>query len=242
MDAEIAVEYESKGKRVRKDFDDAYVARRFYSAKDKAGKRPRVVGTRPKSVAAYVRVSTVGQNEAGQRAEIERWLLGNGIPLANVAWFVDKKSGDSLDRPAFKALQSAIFAGEIKTVAVYKLDRLSRKLHEGIAVLCDWAERGLRVVSVTQLIDFSGTIGKLLAAVLLAIAEMEQETRRERQRAGIDEAKKRGVYRGRKRGTFKTEPGRALALRKKGLRPEEIAKSLGVSRNTVFRYLRTVKD
>ena len=191
-----------------------------------------------KKVACYVRVSTVGQNEAGQRAEIERWLTGNGIDPASVVWFVDKKSGDNLNRPAFEKLQAAVFAGEVGTIVVYKLDRLSRKLREGLNTLCDWCERGLRVVSVTQQIDFNGTVGKMLAAVLLGIAEMEQETRRERQRAGIDVAKREGKYQGRKTGTTKATPARALSLREKGNSVEEIATAMGVSRNTVFRYFR----
>ena len=79
--------------------------------------------TRAKSVACYVRVSTVGQNEAGQRAEIERWLSGNGIAPTRVRWYVDKgKSGDSLKRPAFEQLQAAVFAGEVGTIVSYKLD------------------------------------------------------------------------------------------------------------------------
>lgn len=197
---------------------------------------------KPKAIAAYVRVSTIGQNEAGQRAEIERWLSGNGIDPANVRWYVDKgKSGDSLKRPAFEELQAAIFAGEVGTVAVYKLDRLSRKLREGIDVLCDWCDRGLRVVAVTQGIDFNGTLGKILAAVLLGIAEMEQETRRERQATGITAARKAGKYKGRKPGTTKAKPARALKLREKGLTAGEIATALGVSRNTVFVYFRKAR-
>ncbi len=192
-----------------------------------------------KEVAAYVRVSTVGQNEAGQRAEIERWLAGNGIDPAAVRWFVDKgRTGDNLKRPAFERLQAAIFAGEVGTVVTYKLDRLSRKLRDGIDVLCDWCERGLRVVATSQLIDFNGSLGKMLAAVLLGIAEMEQETRRERQAAGIAVAKREGKYKGRKQGTTKASPERAQELREKGLIASEIAKALNVSRNTVFVYLR----
>lgn len=195
-----------------------------------------------KRVAVYVRVSTVGQNEAGQRAEIGRWLSGNGIDPASVLWFVDKgKSGDTLKRLEFDRLQAAVFAGEVQTVVVYKLDRLSRRLREGLDVLCSWCERGLRVVSVAQQIDFNGTVGKMIAAVLLGVAEMEQETRRERQAAGIALAKKAGKYRGRKVGTTKAKPARALRLREKGNTADEIAKSLGVSRNTVFRYFRQAK-
>jgi hypothetical protein len=72
----------------------------------------------------------------------------------------------------------------------------------------------------------------------VGIAEMEQETRRERQAAGIAVAKKQGKYKGRKVGTTKATPERARQLRQKGLSAEEIGKSLGVSRNTVFRYFR----
>jgi DNA invertase Pin-like site-specific DNA recombinase len=107
-------------------------------------------------------------------------------------------------------------------------------------VLSDWCSRGIRVVSVTQQIDFNGTLGKMLAAVLLGVAEMEQETRRERQRVGIEVAKARGVYRGRRPGTTKGTPKRAMQLRERGLSDGEIATALGTSRRTVQRYLRHV--
>lgn len=75
--------------------------------------------------------------------------------------------------------------GEIGTIVVYKLDRISGKMTEGLNVLTDWLERGIRFVSVSQQFDFAGTVGKLIAGVLFAVSEMEQETRRERQAAGI---------------------------------------------------------
>ena len=65
-------------------------------------------------IGAYVRVSTKEQNEASQREEITRWFKGNRIDPHEVRWFIDKgHSGDTLDRPAFKELQQAIFMGEI---------------------------------------------------------------------------------------------------------------------------------
>jgi DNA invertase Pin-like site-specific DNA recombinase len=257
----VIVEYDCRGKRVRKRFQDAFAARRWFVAKDKAGRNPRIVSsetresvvdarkaaqapvppTSNKVVAAYVRVSTVGQNEDGQKAEIQQWLSGNGVDPASVLWFVDKKSGDNLQRPAFEKMQKAVFTGKIDAVVVWKLDRLSRSLKDGLNVLSDWCDKGLRVVSVTQQIDFNGTLGKMLAAVLLGIAEMEQETRRERQAAGIAAAKKRGTYQGRRKGTTKAKPQRAISLKEKGLTVEEIGKALGVSRNTVFRYVRDCK-
>jgi|GEM_PF-750339 len=242
----VTVEYDCRGKRVQRTFDDPRAARRWFVEKDKAGRNPVVVGETisalpKKSVAAYIRVSTVGQNEAGQRSEVERWLAGNGIDPNSVRWFVDRKSGDNLQRPAFEELQKAVFAGEVDTVVVFKLDRVSRSLRDGIQTLGGWCEKGIRVVATSQQLDFNGSVGQLLAAVLFAVAEMEQEARRERQAAGIAAAKKAGKYRGRKPGTTKAQPARALQLRQQGLKAEEIAKSLGVSRNTVFKYLRQTK-
>jgi DNA invertase Pin-like site-specific DNA recombinase len=185
-------------------------------------------------IAVYIRVSTAGQNEAGQRAEIERWLAGNGLK-AN--WYIDRETGDNLDRPDFARLQADIFAGSVKTVVVWKLDRLSRSLQDGINTLCEWLGRGVRLVSVTQQLDFSGVAGKLVASVLFAVAEMEQETRRERQAAGIAVARVEGKYQGRKPGSTKAAAPRAVELRGRGLTDGEIAAALGVNRRTVQRYL-----
>jgi len=69
------------------------------------------------------------------------------------------------------------------------------------------------------------------------LAEMEQEYRRERQAAGIAAAKRKGVYRGRKKGTTKVQPSRVQQLRARGLTAPEIATALGIHPRTVFRYL-----
>ena len=185
--------------------------------------------------AAYVRVSTTGQNEIGQRREIARWLRGNGV--SNVQWFVERESGNDMDRPQLELLQAAIFKGDVNGVVVWKLDRLSRNMKDGIVTLEEWLSKGVRFISVTQNFDFAGSIGRIVAALLFGLAEMEQETRRERQAVGIAAAKERGVYSGRKRGTFKATPRRASELRKSGLTVAEIAKAMGVSRATVHRYL-----
>lgn len=187
-------------------------------------------------IGVYVRVSTAGQNVDGQKSEIQRWLKGHGIQ--GERWFIDKCSGSTLNRPAFEQLEAAIFHGEIETVVLWKLDRLSRNLRDGVNILASWCERGLRVVSVTQQIDFNGTTGKLIAAVLLGVAQMEQEMRKERQAVGISVAKSNGVYLGRRAGTWKSNPSRVLELHNKGLKNGEIASSLGISRRTVQRYLK----
>lgn len=192
------------------------------------------------AVSCYVRVSSASQNESGQRREIGKWLSGNGIDPTNVLWFTDTETGDHLNRPGFERLQKKVFEGQIGTIVCYKLDRLSRSLKDGITTLCNWCDRGIRVVSVSQQIDFSGAVGKLIAAVLFAVAAMEQETRRERQAVGIAAAKERGIYKGRKKGAVKlgVDPGRAVELRQQGLTHAEIAQALGVSLSSIRRYLR----
>lgn len=192
------------------------------------------------SIACYVRCSTAEQNEASQRAEITKWLTGNGIDTTSVIWFEDKDSGDHLNRPAFEQMQKRVFDGTIKTIVCYKLDRLSRSLRDGIDVLCSWLDKSIRVVATSQQLDFSGTVGKLIASVLFAVAELEQSTRRERQAAGIAAAKERGVYTGRPRGATKAgiDTTRAAKLREQGLTHSEIAQALGVSVSSVRRYLK----
>ncbi len=200
------------------------------------------MGKKAKRTACYVRVSTVGQNEAGQVRDIERWVEGHAID--NPLWLIDKSSGDNLARPQFEKLQKAIFNGEVEAIVVWRLDRLSRSLRDGINVLCDWCDKGLRVVSVTQQIDFNGATGKMLAAVLLGIAEMEQETRRERQAAGIAAAREKGrSWGGSKAGVRKTvtvEQDKIIRqMAADGVAKAKIARAVGLSRPTIQSVLAT---
>jgi DNA invertase Pin-like site-specific DNA recombinase len=188
-------------------------------------------------MACYCRVSSPRQKTDSQKAEIMRWLQGCGIASSAIQWFEDTETGTTLRRPAFERLQHAIFAGTIKTVVVWKLDRLSRRQRDGVNVLADWCERGVRVVVVTQQLDLHGAVGRMVASVLFGLAEIEAEYRRERQAAGIAVAKRNGVYRGRQRGATKAQPLRAQALRARGLTIPEIAHCLGLSPRTTFRYL-----
>ncbi len=125
----------------------------------------------------------------------------------------------------------------VKTVVVWKLDRISRRQRDGINVLAEWCERGVRVVSVIQQIDLSGAVGRMVASVMFGLAEIELEYRKERQAAGIRVARKQGVYTGRQKGTTKGKPMRARALKDQGFTVAEIANALAVSKRTVFRYL-----
>jgi DNA invertase Pin-like site-specific DNA recombinase len=191
------------------------------------------------SIGVYIRVSSNNQRIDSQQVEIQRWLTAHGHALDDVRWFQDHESGATLTRTGLNDLQEAIFAGTVKTVIVWKLDRIARSMREGINTLSRWCDCGVRVVSITQQIDLAGTVGHLVAGVLFAIAEIELQHVKERQAVGISLAKQRGVYKGRKRGTTKAKPQRARELRKKGMTLSEIAQALNVDRRTVTRYLKS---
>src|SRR5436305_835557 len=138
-----------------------------------------------KTIGAYVRVSTRGQHTDGQEQEIQAWLQNNGYDLGQVEWYIDRVSGKSFQRPEFQRLQRDIFDGKVKTVICWKLDRLSRRLRDGVNLLAEWCERGLKIIVVTQRIELNGAVGRMIAAVMLGLAEIELEFRQERQAAGI---------------------------------------------------------
>lgn len=67
-------------------------------------------------------------------------------------------------------MQREILAGDVKTVVIWKLDRLSRRLRDGVNVLADWCEKGLKIVVVTQAIELNGAVGRMIAALLLGLS------------------------------------------------------------------------
>jgi DNA invertase Pin-like site-specific DNA recombinase len=89
-------------------------------------------------IACYCRVSSAREKTESQKPEIRRLLQSNGIAPSTVEWFEDKETGRTLKRPAFDRLQKGVFAGAVKTVVVWKLDRLSRRQRDGVDLLADW--------------------------------------------------------------------------------------------------------
>jgi DNA invertase Pin-like site-specific DNA recombinase len=190
----------------------------------------------PESIAAYIRVSTYDQKTESQREEIARWLKNHGIDPESIQWFEDKETGKTLHRPAFLDLQRAVFDGKVKTVLVWKLDRLSRKMLDGITTMRIWLNQGVGIVSITQHLDLTGPTGLLTADILFAIAEFQLSTMKENQAAGIAAAKARGVYKGRKKGTRKLKPEKITELLKT-LTVKQIAKLHDVTERTVYNAL-----
>jgi DNA invertase Pin-like site-specific DNA recombinase len=193
-----------------------------------------------KAVALYVRVSTVDKQTKGLRSQedaLREYCKNHN--LTNIKIYKDKMTGSKINRPQLQKLQQDIFLGKISAVICWKLDRLSRSLKDGINLLVDWLDRDIRVIAVSQQFDFNGSVGKLIASVLLGIAEMERQNIRENIVRGMNNAKKQGKKIGGKKP--KLFANDIQKLKRQGLNMTEIAKQLGVSRQACYLALKRMK-
>ena len=177
---------------------------------------------------AYVRVSTIEQNEARQVEALEK----HGIDK----WYIEKVSGKNLDRPKLRELLE--YAREGDTVLIHDLSRISRSLSDLLLLLKDFDRRGISLVSLHESIDTSTSIGKLTLSIIGAINEFERANLLERQREGIAIAKREGKYRGRKRVQLNDmeDVYQQYVTRQKS--KAELAREHGISRPTLDRLLR----
>lgn len=195
-------------------------------------------------IACYVRVSRNHQNSEQQKDELHRWCHTRGYSDDDIEFFVDHGySGKTMSpRPALTRLNKLVMAGKVDMIVVWKLDRVSRKLVSGLQLISRWLDNGVRFVSTTQAFDFDGVIGKMVASLLLGFAEIEQETRRERQRVGIERAKRQGKYKGKKPGTLKAgiRLDDVRRLHQQGLTQREMANALDCSVRSIANYIKLV--
>ena len=175
-------------------------------------------------IVGYARVSTSDQNLDVQLAELE----AHGCKRI----FTDKASGTNTARSGLAEMLEFVREGD--TLAVVRLDRFARSLSDLYVMLERLTRQGVAFHCLRQSIDTSTSTGKLTLAILGAVAEFENDLRRERQREGIARAKERGVYKGRKRTVDTTEIRR---LRGEGVAPTSIASLLGISRTSVYRAI-----
>ena len=137
-------------------------------------------------VFGYGRVSTREQNPARQRD-----ILKDRCDV----YYEDKLSGANMDRPEFRKMLEQLRSGD--TVMVLSIDRIGRNLRELINLFSDFQERGINIIAVNQGIDTSTRVGQMFFAFMAIFAQAELEFIKERQREGIEIAKKEGKYRGR---------------------------------------------
>jgi DNA invertase Pin-like site-specific DNA recombinase len=192
-----------------------------------------------KHIAIYPRVSSKRQDLASQLPDLERWAASQG---EEVRWYRDKFTGKSMERPGWSKLWSAIERGEVSKVVVWRLDRLGRTAAGLTKLFAELQERKIGLVSLRDGIDLSTAAGRMLANMLASVAQFETEVRAERVRAGQAAAKAAGKsIGGRKAGTrvrLTLEKERAVKrLSKAGTSVSEIARTLQLSRPTIYKAL-----
>src|SRR3954453_15271044 len=98
------------------------------------------------SVAVYLRVSKGrGQDTASQEPDLKRWVAAQGEPAA---WYRDKKTGKTMERPGMDRLMADIAAGKVRTIVVWRLDRLGRTAKGLTALFEDLTARKVNLVSL----------------------------------------------------------------------------------------------
>lgn len=177
----------------------------------------------------YIRVSSFDQNPERQLEQVQVDKV-----------FTDKASGKDTLRPELDALLSFVRDGD--TVVVHSMDRLARNLDDLRRLVQKLTKRGVRIEFVKESLTFTGEdspMANLMLSVMGAFAEFERALIRERQREGIALAKQRGAYRGRKKSL--SEP-QIVELKRRiadGEQKTAVAREYGVSRETLYQYLRT---
>lgn len=180
---------------------------------------------------AYVRVSTVEQNEDRQIAGLK--------PRGIDRWYIEKVSGKNTDREQFQKMLSECRSGD--TIFVHDFSRFARSTVDLLTIVKDLNDRGIHLVSNKEGFDTSTATGELMLTMIAAINQFERRNMLERQAEGIVLAKKRNAYKncGRKEKKVDTELFKKCYERiaRREMTKTEMASLLGVSRPTLDKII-----
>lgn len=179
---------------------------------------------------AYVRVSTVEQNEERQRVALKPYNIEK--------WFVEKVSAKDMNRPRLKEMLEFVREGD--EVYVEDFSRLARSTHDLLEMVQMMDKKNVRIVSLKENLDTNTNVGKLMLTMMSAIYEFERANILERQREGIAIAKAQGKYKGRKLIEVDEADFQVLwnAYMTRKITKAQMAKKLHVSRVTLDRILK----
>jgi DNA invertase Pin-like site-specific DNA recombinase len=181
------------------------------------------------TVIGYVRVSTEDQGATGagldaQRGAIVAECARRGWQLARIE--EDVLSAKTMKRPGLQAALAACRSGEVGGVVVAKLDRLSRSVIDFGRLLAEARQDGWNIVGLDFGLDLSTPQGKLVAQLLMSVAEWEREIIGQRTREALAVKRAQGVRLGRPRGVTDSVAKRIRAARKRGQPYAQIAARL----------------
>lgn len=178
---------------------------------------------------AYVRVSTIEQNEARQMEALQKYEIEK--------WFVEKASAKDTNRPELQSMLE--FAREGDTVYILDFSRLARSTKDLLELVDQMGSKGIKLVSLKESIDSSTPTGKLMLTMIGAIAEFERTNLLERQREGIAIAKAEGKYKGRKRIPRPSNFEEVYSKwKRREMTGKEAMEQLELKRNTFYKLIK----
>jgi DNA invertase Pin-like site-specific DNA recombinase len=178
---------------------------------------------------AYIRVSTVDQNEDRQLENLKQYQIDR--------IFSEKVSAKDMKRPQLQEMLRYVREGD--TVYINDFSRLARSTMDLLSIVEQLQSKNVQLISIKENIDTSTPTGKLMLQMIAAINEFERANLLERQREGIKCAKERGAYKGRKKIEVSEQEFSELyqlwTLHK--ISKSEMAKRLNVSRTVIDRLI-----
>lgn len=177
---------------------------------------------------AYVRVSTVEQNEERQIEALKKFNIEK--------WFTEKVSGKNMDRPKLQEMLD--FCREGDTIYIHDFSRLARSTKDLLDIVERLKEKGVHLVSNKENINSSTPQGKLMLTMIAAIYEFERENMLERQREGIAIAKREGKFKGRKPLELDDFDKYYELYISRQITKSEMARKLNISRPTLDKMIK----
>lgn len=149
--------------------------------------------------------------------------------------FEDKVSGTRADRPGLAKALEILREGD--TLVVWKLDRLGRSVKQLVDLVEELHKQGVQFKSLTDAIDTGTPSGRFFFHVMASLSKMERELIVERTRAGLEMARRLGRKGGRKPKMTDSKIESAKKLLASGVPPKDVARNLGVSVPTLYRWV-----
>jgi DNA invertase Pin-like site-specific DNA recombinase len=187
-------------------------------------------------VALYARVSTLGSGQSPemQTRELKEFVGRRGWQIADE--YIDIGISGAKDRrPELDKLMADAHRRRFDAVAVWKFDRFARSVSHLLRALETFQALGIEFVSLTEGVDTSTPMGRMVFTILGAVAELERSLVVERVKAGLRNARAKGKRLGRPKRVL--DAPLITALRASGLGWRAIAQQLGVGVGTLYRFV-----
>lgn len=181
---------------------------------------------------AYIRVSSIDQNEQRQIEAMQRYNIEK--------WFIEKVSGKDTNRPKLKEMLD--FAREGDTIHIHDFSRLARSTKDLLDIVELLNSKGITLISNKENIDSGTPTGKLMLTMIGAINEFERTNLLERQKEGIAIAKRNGKYKGRKTTAIPDFEKHYQRYITRQISKSELAKELNISRPTLDKLIKGYKN